>query len=144
MSDEQVPRFPPVPQYRPLERFWPYTELPEEPTVEELAAIDPELQTALFGWPARPFSVTLVFPPFDGPDYEEAVARARGASEYLDAGKGPSRRHRARFYLADVPALKALFEIVGRLDDCDVLIDDRPTPFARELWLPLFWFLIQR
>jgi len=24
------------------------------------------------------------------------------------------------------------------------LIDDRPLPFARELWLPLLWFLIPR
>jgi hypothetical protein len=23
-----------------------------------------------------------------------------------------------------------------------VLIDDRPLPYARELWLPLVWFLI--
>ena len=35
-----------------------------------------------------------------------------------------------------------LFEIVGRLDACEVLIDDRPLPYARELWLPLMWFLI--
>ena len=25
-----------------------------------------------------------------------------------------------------------------------VLIDDRPVPYARELWLPLVWFLIPR
>jgi hypothetical protein len=24
-----------------------------------------------------------------------------------------------------------------------VLIDDRPVPYARELWLPLLWFLIR-
>jgi hypothetical protein len=24
-----------------------------------------------------------------------------------------------------------------------VLIDDRPLPYARELWLPLVWFLIR-
>ena len=29
--------------HRPVERFWPYVEKPEEPTVEELAALDPEL-----------------------------------------------------------------------------------------------------
>ena len=26
----------------------------------------------------------------------------------------------------------------------EVLIDDRPVPFARELWLPLVWFLLPR
>jgi hypothetical protein len=25
-----------------------------------------------------------------------------------------------------------------------VLVDDRPIPYARELWLPLIWFLIPR
>ena len=43
---------------------------------------------------------------------------------------------------ADALRLRTLFEIVGRLDACDVLIDDRPLPYARELWLPLMWFLI--
>ena len=51
------------PKYRPLERFWPYAELPEQPTDDELAAIDPDLQDALFGSRARQFSITLVFPP---------------------------------------------------------------------------------
>ena len=37
------------PKYRPLERFWPYAELPEQPTAEELAALDPDLHEALFG-----------------------------------------------------------------------------------------------
>jgi hypothetical protein len=25
-----------------------------------------------------------------------------------------------------------------------VLIDERPLPFARELWLPLLWYLLPR
>jgi hypothetical protein len=29
------------------------------------------------------------------------------------------------------------------VDGVEVLIDDRPVPYARELWLPLFWFLIR-
>ena len=29
---------PEPPKFRPLERFWPYAELPEQPTDEELAA----------------------------------------------------------------------------------------------------------
>ena len=32
------------PKYRPLERFWPYEDLPEQPTAEELAALDPDLR----------------------------------------------------------------------------------------------------
>ena len=37
-----------------------------------------------------------------------------------------------------------LFELVGRVVACDVLIVVRPVPYARELWLPLIWFLIPR
>jgi hypothetical protein len=37
-----------------------------------------------------------------------------------------------------------VFEIVGPADATDVLIDDRPVPYARQLWLPLVWFFIQR
>ena len=131
-----------VPDYRPLERFWPYLDLPEQPTDEELANLDPALSEALFGTPPRPFSVTLQFPVFEGPDYARALELARGSAEYREIGEGAARRHRARFYPPDALRLRTLFEIVGRLDACDVLIDDRPLPYARELWLPLMWFLI--
>ena len=65
---------------RPLERFWPYVEKPEEPTAEELAALDPDLHAALFGPRNQPFSITLVFGPFDGPDYARAVEMAKASA----------------------------------------------------------------
>jgi hypothetical protein len=132
-----------VPDYRPTERFWPYMDLPEQPTDEELASLDPALAEALFGTPKRPFSVSLEFPVFAGPDYERALAMARASAEYLEIGRGDRRRHRARFFPQDAERLRDLFDIVGRLDACEVLIDDRPVPYARELWLPLVWFLIR-
>ena len=122
-----------TPRTRPLERFWPYAELSEEPTAEELAALDPDLHAALFGAPPRPFSFTLTFPRFASPEYERAVALARASAEYRETGNGDSFRHRARFYPQDAGALKDLFEIVGRYDAAEVLLDDRPVPFAREL-----------
>jgi hypothetical protein len=33
--------------------------------------------------------------------------------------------------------------LVGGFDSADVLIDDRPLPYARQLWLPLMWFLLR-
>jgi hypothetical protein len=154
MADSPAPTFPSgapgeeppdsPPRYRPVERFWPYTNLPEQPTDEELAALDPELRTALFGAPDLPFSYTIVFPRFEGSDYARAVELARASVEYRETGVGEQFRHRARFYPDDVLNLRDLFEIVGRLDTCDVLVDDRPVPYARELWLPLLWFLIPR
>src|ERR1051325_5484452 len=95
--DNTPPRVP-VPDYRPVERFWPYVDLPEQPTEEELAALNPELAEALFGAPKLPFSVSLEFPRFDGSDYARALEMARNASEYREIGAGAEVRHRARFY----------------------------------------------
>ncbi|HJN43245.1 MAG: hypothetical protein CL477_17740 [Acidobacteria bacterium] len=131
-------------EYRPSDRFWPYVDVPEEPSDEELALLDPDLREILLGDTSdRPFSVTLVFPPFDGPDYDRAVELARASTEYRVTGSGAAMRHRARFLPTEARGLKALFELVGPYDACEVLVDDRPVPYARELWLPLIWFLIR-
>lgn len=132
------------PQYRPMERFWPYAELPEQPTAEELATIDPDLHEALFGARPRPFSITLVFPALDVPDFGRALDLSRGAADFRETGAGGTRRFRVRFWPSDAVRLRDVFQIVGPADATEVLIDDRPVPYARELWLPLVWFLITR
>ena len=116
--------------------------MPEEPTEEELVALDPDLQRALRGKSDRPFSITLVFPRLEAPEYEEALKLAREAPEYLEVGSGDALRHRARFWSSEASRLRDLFRLVGRFDECEVLVDDRPVPYARELWLPLVWLLI--
>jgi hypothetical protein len=132
------------PEYRPSDRFWPYVDIPEEPSNEELALLDPDLRKILFGDTAnRPFSITLVFAPFDGLDDERAVKLARAATDYRLTGTGEATRHRARFLPSQALELRTLFELVGPVESCEVLVDDRPMPYARELWLPLFWFLIR-
>lgn len=138
LADEEVPRF------RPRERFWPYVDVPEQPTPEELAALDPDLRAALDGGKADtgPFSVTIVFPPFDSPDYAQAVALARGSAEYREVRRGDTVLHRARYFAADVHRLRQLWQLVERLNDAEVLVNDRAVPYARELWLPLIWFLL--
>jgi hypothetical protein len=141
--DDNTPPAVPVPDYRPVERFWPYVDLPEQPTDDELAAISPELSEALFGTPTRPFSMSVEFSPFDGPDYERALGMARASAEYLEFHGAEGLRHRARFESHQATELRDLFEVVSRFEGTDVLVDDRPVPYARELWLPLFWFLIR-
>lgn len=133
-----------LPNYRPRERFWPYADLSEQPTEDELTALDPDLRVALYGPAEMPFSYTLVFPRTDAPDFEQAVALARDSAEYREVGSGESFRIRARFLPSDVERLRDLFAIVGRYEGCEVLVDDRPLPYARELWLPLTWFLLPR
>jgi hypothetical protein len=139
-----IPAPTPTPSRRPLERFWPYVELTEEPSAEELAAIDPDLHAALFGPRNLPFSFTLVFPEVEGDTAAEALARAEAAAEHRVVGSGADRRHRVRFFSGDVAALRDLYALVGHLPGSEVLIDDRPVPFARELWLPLLWFQLLR
>ncbi len=120
---------------------WPYPNLPEEPSEEELAALDPDVRELVTG-KRLPFSITLVFPPFDGPDYERALEMARASAEYRETGTGAARRHRARFWARDASRLRRLWDIVGRLDQTEVLVDDRAVPYGRELWLPLVWLMI--
>lgn len=132
------------PKYRPLERFWPYADLPEQPTAAELASLDPDLYEALFGAQKRPFSITLVFPALDVPTFATALELARASAEFRETGAGDLLRYRARFWSSEASKLRDLFQIVGGSDATDVLIDDRPVPYARELWLPLVWFLIPR
>jgi len=132
------------PKYRPLERFWPYAELSEQPTDDELAALDPDLHEALYGERPRPFSITLVFPALEVPKFDAALELARGSAEFRETGSGAARRYSARFWSGDAARLKDLFQIVGVSDETEVLIDDRPVPYARELWLPLVWLLILR
>ncbi len=148
MSDTRIPsdttadRTDDLPDHRPRDRFWPYVDLPEEPSDAELAVLDPDLEDALFGRSDRPFSVTLSFSVFPGENYQRAVVLASQASNYRTVGTADSMRHFARFCPDDVKGLRSLFELVEGTKDCEVLIDDRPVPYARELWLPLLWVLL--
>ena len=131
-------------EYRPSDRFWPYPDVPEHPTDDELALIDPDVREVLFGdRTERPFSLTLVFPSLPGEEGARAVELAEQATEYRVTGAGDAERHRARFLPSQARLLRSLFELVGPSEDTEVLIDDRPVPYARELWLPLFWYLIR-
>jgi hypothetical protein len=134
---------PDEPTYRPMERFWPYAELSEQPSAEELAQLHPELREVLFGAPALPFSISMVFPAFAGEAYGRAVTLAKSADEYTEFVEQGVQRHRARFFPGGRPLeLRNLWELIHAVDGTEVLIDDRPVPYARELWLPLVWLLI--
>jgi hypothetical protein len=144
MADEQPPVLPGRPEFRPLERFWPYADLPEQPSDEELAALHPELRAVLFGAAPLPFSISIVFPEFEGEPYARAVALAKSADEYVEVRTQDRLRHRARFFPGDqITRLRDLYELVADVPDAEVWVDDQPVPFARELWLPLVWCLIR-
>jgi hypothetical protein len=127
----------------PLERFWPYADVPEQLSVEEQAALDPDLYEAVHGRrPDRPFSITLIFPDLDVPGFARALELAKESSEFRDTGEGALARHRARFQTADAARLREVFNVVGQSPHTEILVDDRPLPYGRELWIPLVGFFI--
>ncbi len=135
---------PDHPTHQPLERFWPYADLSEQPTEEELAAIHPELHRALFGTSPKPFSITLTFPEFGGEGFPRALALARASDEFQELPIDGRMRYRARFFPGEAPLkVRDLYELIADVQHTEVLIDDRPLPYARELWLPLIWCLIK-
>jgi hypothetical protein len=135
---------PDQPTHRPLDRFWPYAELSEQPSDQELAALNPELREAIFGASTLPFSITIAFPRFDGEPYAKALDLAAAADERADVGVGAAFRHHATFFPGEHPVqLRDLYDVVAGVPGSEVLIDGKPVPFARELWLPLVWFLIR-
>src|SRR4051812_46931966 len=109
-----IPMAPESRKTRPLERFWPYADLPEAPLDEELASLDPDLKDALFGPSTHRFSITLVFPEIDTPDFQQALGLEREAAEFRTIGEGESLRYRVRFWSSDAARLRDVFRIVGR------------------------------
>jgi hypothetical protein len=133
------------PPYRPAERFWPYADLSDDLSEEELVRLRPELREVLFGTSEdRPFSISLTFPAFSGENYARALEMARRSDEYVEGTWDGVLTHRARFFPATRPAdLRDLWDLICDVPGTDVLVDDRPVPYARTLWLPLVWFLIR-
>ena len=131
------------PKVRPIDRFWPYADLSEQLSVEEQTALDPSLYEALYGRRfERPFSITLVFPELDFPDFARALDVARRSSDFRQTGAGPLTRYRAKFLLDDAARLREVFNVVGRSAETEILVDDQPWPYGRELWIPLVSFFI--
>ena len=118
------------PRYRPRERFWPYVELPEQLSDDEIATLDPDVHAELFGAPQRPFSVTLVFPVLDSPNYARAVEMAKASAEYRETGTGlvvPA----PRAFLADRRDEAARFVRAGRPVRCVRSADRRSSGALR-------------
>ena len=87
--------------------------------------------------PNPPFSITLVFPAFEDPDFSQALALARLSPGFAETGAGALARYRATFPIADTARLLDVFKVVSRSTDLEVLVDDQSVPYGRELWIPL-------
>jgi hypothetical protein len=121
--------------------------LPEiiEREEENVSHLDPEMLEILY--PARAskeFTLSVVFgPPQHGEEterYQRAVALAERSRGYRTEGKDRSLRHSAIFGIDEVSKLYELFNLVGDFASCEILVKGKKVPYARELWLPFFWF----
>jgi hypothetical protein len=111
------------------------------PEVEEdISHLSDEMAEILYpGRRKHPFRMGVEFDRFDGPNYARAVELARRSAAYRESGDEAGRRHHASFETSEAAVLLELFKLVGEHPDTDVLVDGRQVPYARELWLPLFW-----
>ena len=89
---------------------------------------------------AEVFSITLVFPALDDPDFKRALELARESPDFRETGAGPEARYHARFHVRDAARLLDVFYVVRRSHHLEILVDDQHVPYGRELWIPLVSF----
>ena len=96
----------------------------------------------------EPFRVTVLYPELDRDAARAAERLEAAAVEHTTikgrdaAGRGPLRR--TTFSLAQVEEFHELYHLIERSIGAaalELLVNDRPLPLARELWLPLIWAL---
>ena len=98
----------------------------------------------------RPLQVTVVFAPLEGAAGRQADELTAAASESSLAPApdrpGTSPVHRCTFSVEQVEQIEALHALYIHLvqsaaTNLEILVNDRPLPLVRELWLPLLWTL---
>jgi len=113
----------------------------EEPDISHLSD---EMAEILYpGRRQKPFRIGVVFDGFTGPEAERAVALARRSPEYKEEPGSASPRHHAAFETAGAGVLRELFQIVGQRSGTEVLVGGKRVPYAREIWLPLYWIFVK-
>jgi hypothetical protein len=111
---------------------------------DDISHLSDEMADILYpGRRPRPFRMGIAFDTFPGPDYARAVELARRSPVYHERQQGGEVRHEAAFETAAAGTLRELFQLVGQRPGTDVLVDGKKAPYARELWLPLFWMFVR-
>lgn len=107
----------------------------------DISHLDDDMADLLYpGRRPRPFRMGLRFDAFEGD--ARAVELARGSAVYRETEEGGTRCHHAEFDAAQARTLRDLFDLVGQRAGTEVTVDRRKPPYARELWLPLFWIFV--
>ena len=109
----------------------------------DISHLSDEMADILYpGRRRRPYRMAVVFDGFDGPDGVRAVELARRSPTYRETVEGSRARHVAAFETRSAGLLRDLFTLVGQRPGTEVLMDGKAVPYARELWLPLFWIFL--
>jgi hypothetical protein len=112
---------------------------------EDISHLSDEMVDVLYpGRRPRPFQIEIVFDAFEGEDSARAIALARTSKAYRESVEGSLSRHRASFESRAALVLRDLFEIVGSRPGTEILVNGKEVPYAREIWLPLFWIFPDR
>jgi hypothetical protein len=112
----------------------------EEP---DIAHLSDEMADILYpGRRPRPFRMGVSFDAFEGPEYARALLLARRSAVYRETRDQGGLVHHAAFEAEAAKTLRDLFDIVGPRPGTEVLVDGKKAPYARELWLPLFWVFV--
>lgn len=115
--------------------------VPKEET--DISHLSDEMADILYpGRRPRPLRMGLHFEAFDGPQYPRALELARRSPVYRETREADGIIHHAAFEAAAARVLRDLFDIVGQRPGTDVLLDGKKIPYAREIWLPLFWIFV--
>jgi hypothetical protein len=110
----------------------------------DISHLSDEMADVLYpGRRPRPFRMGVCFDAFEGPNYPRALALARRSAAYREEPGAGGVRHTASFDVREADLLRELYEIVGPISGSEVLVDGRKVPYARELWLPLFWIFLK-
>lgn len=110
------------------------------PEERDISHLSDEMADVLYpGQRRRPFRMGVVFDTFAGPDFSRALEIARRSPVYREIAEGETRRHHAAFDAASPELFRDLFHIVGDRPGTDVLVDNKKVPYARELWIPLYF-----
>jgi hypothetical protein len=108
---------------------------------EDISHLSDELADILYPTRRpRPFRIDLVFEASEADS--AALDLARGAATYRQIAAGERTLHRAGFGSGEAAAAHELFALIGQRPGTEVLVDGRKVPYARELWLPLFWLFV--
>jgi len=109
----------------------------------DISHLSDEMADVLYpGRRPRPFRMGISFESFEGPGYAPALSLARRSAVYRETRERGALVHHAAFEAAGAGLLRELFHAVGERPGTEVLVDGRKVPYAREVWLPLFWIFV--